>query len=66
MINFIIGLFLGTNVSLFLYACIIAGKKANEKLFYGEITALSNRNGYCYAQVRNIYIVDTPYCSRNQ
>jgi DNA-binding transcriptional ArsR family regulator len=81
--------------------------KANEKLLYGEITALSNRNGYCYAQnryfaklynvsqetvsrwlshlqelgyiktevkrnekkeiiARNIYIIDTPYCQKNQ
>lgn len=81
--------------------------KANEKLLYGEITALSNKNGYCYAQnryfanlykvnnetvsrwlsnlqkygyiaieiqrtekkeiiARNIYIVDTPYCQKNQ
>lgn len=81
--------------------------KANEKLLYGEITALSNLNGYCYAQnryfaelydvnietvsrwlshlqklgfihmdikrnekkeviKRYIYIVDTPYCQKNQ
>jgi DNA-binding transcriptional ArsR family regulator len=81
--------------------------KANEKLLYGEITALSNRNGYCYAQnryfaklynvsqetvsrwlshlqelgyiktevkrnekkeiiARNIYIIDIPYCQKNQ
>lgn len=81
--------------------------KANEKLLYGEITALSNRNGYCYAKnryfanlygvnietvsrwlshlqslgfiqieiirnankevvARNIYIMDTPYCQKNQ
>jgi len=81
--------------------------KANEKLLYGEITSLSNRNGYCYAQnryfanlynvsietvsrwlshlqklgfieivikrnenkeiiARYIYIVDIPYCQKNQ
>lgn len=81
--------------------------KANEKLLYGEITSLSNKNGYCYAQnryfanlynvsietvsrwlshlqklgfiqvvvkrsenkeviARYIYIVDIPYCQKNQ
>ena len=81
--------------------------KANEKLLYGEITSLSNKNGYCYAQnryfanlynvsietvsrwlshlqklgfiqvivqrnenkevlARYIYIVDLPYCQKNQ
>ena len=33
MINFIIGLILGANISLFLYACIIAGKKADEHIY---------------------------------
>lgn len=32
MIKFILGLFLGANVSLFLYACILAGKKADEEM----------------------------------
>ncbi len=32
MIPFIIGLFVGANVSLFLYACIIEGKKADESI----------------------------------
>lgn len=27
MMYFIIGLFIGANISLFLYACILAGKK---------------------------------------
>ena len=81
--------------------------KYAEKLLYGEITALANKNGYCYAQnkyfadlynvtavsvsrwishlqelgyiktevirnenkeivSRNIYIVDIPYCQKNQ
>jgi len=30
MLHFIIGLFLGANLSLFLYACILAGKKSKE------------------------------------
>ena len=30
MLQFIIGLFLGANLSLFLYACILAGKKSEE------------------------------------
>jgi len=30
MIQFFIGLFLGANLSLFLYACILAGKKSEE------------------------------------
>ena len=31
MINFLIGLFLGANISFFLYACILAGKNTNEE-----------------------------------
>ena len=30
MINFFIGLFLGANFSLFLYACILAGRNADK------------------------------------
>ena len=33
MFLFILGLFLGANISLFLYACIIAGKKADEHIY---------------------------------
>lgn len=36
MLQFIIGLFLGANVSLFLYACIIAGKKADKHIISKE------------------------------
>lgn len=35
MIQFLVGLFLGANVSLFLYACIIAGKNADEHIERG-------------------------------
>ena len=37
MISFIIGLFVGANISLFLYACILAGKKANEHIYSEEV-----------------------------
>jgi len=37
MIQFIIGLIVGANISLFLYACIIAGKKADEKINSEEV-----------------------------
>lgn len=30
MLQFFIGLFLGANLSLFLYACILAGKQSEE------------------------------------
>ena len=33
MLLFFIGLFIGANVSLFLYACILAGKKADEHIY---------------------------------
>ena len=32
MILFFLGLFLGANISLFLYACILAGKNADEHI----------------------------------
>ena len=33
MIYFIIGVFVGANLGLFLYACILAGKKADEHIY---------------------------------
>lgn len=36
MISFIIGLFVGANLGLFLYACILAGKKADEHIYREE------------------------------
>lgn len=32
MVLFILGMFLGANISLFLYACILTGKKADEHI----------------------------------
>ena len=37
MLSNIISFFLGANVSLFLYACILAGKQADEKLEKTEV-----------------------------
>ena len=34
MLKFFIGLIVGANLSLFLYACILSGKKADEHLNY--------------------------------
>lgn len=36
MIQFFIGLFLGANTSLFLYACILSGKKADKNVIETE------------------------------
>ena len=36
MISFIIGLFVGANLGLFLYACILAGKIADEHIIAKE------------------------------
>lgn len=36
MIQFLIGLFLGTNISLFLYACILAGKNTDKNFIEME------------------------------
>ena len=36
MIKFIIGLIVGANVSLFLYACILAGSKADKEVIEYE------------------------------
>ena len=33
MISFIIGVFVWANLGLFLYACILAGKKADEHIY---------------------------------
>ena len=35
MIGYIISFILGANVSLFLYACIIAGKEADKNIYKG-------------------------------
>lgn len=37
MIQFIIGLIVGANISLFLYACILSGVRADEKLKEKEV-----------------------------
>ena len=36
MLEFIIGLIIGANISLFLYACILAGKKSDEEVMQYE------------------------------
>ena len=38
MIQFIIGLIVGANVSLFLYGCILAGAKSDKEVIYIEDT----------------------------
>ena len=35
LLKFLLGLFLGANLSLFLYACIIAGKEEDKHLTKG-------------------------------
>ena len=35
-IGFIVGIFLGANVSLILYACIVAGKESDRRSGYTE------------------------------
>lgn len=35
MFEFLLGLFLGANISLFLYACIIAGKESDKHIYKG-------------------------------
>ena len=37
MIQFIIGLFVGANLSLFLYACILVGAKADKNINDKEV-----------------------------
>ena len=39
MIQFLVGLFLGANISLFLYACILAGKKADDHIYNKEVNS---------------------------
>ena len=36
MLKFILGLIIGANISLFLYACILAGKKSDEEVIQYE------------------------------
>lgn len=43
MIQFIIGLIVGAIVSLFLYACIVAGTKKDKEVIYIENTKNYNK-----------------------
>ncbi len=36
MIHFLIGLIVGANISLFLYACILSGARADKKIKGGK------------------------------